>query len=516
MVSSHSPIIPFRKFVDVNDYLLSENWEKKLPHLRASIEAHLLQWTYHQKLKQTTPEAFEQQVDDILIGIYNSDPVCLKTNGKKTPFANLIWLWRKNDSIIFPEDTQKVRALIQQYRDRKTRGEILDPIEEFKMFGDLYVYLKENEEAQEYGEYLDLVGESGLWRVYKISEWPQAQKALKDSSWCVKHFPNFDSNSYTPKVFFLVCSKKDNEKSTKEKRFALIHIQSNQIHNTKSKDISGELPQDLAELLLSIPECIIAPPVEGSTGYSRLEYIGTINEIGIAKRGVDSRFGDYTKILNIIRSSGINSIEQLSDTILNDFIINAINANPAMMFRKSHSPTSVLANITGRENQHNMVRLFKERGIYDEWVDNHVLPWCQEESKRITIPLNEFLILFGSPQMGTPKSYTFLKDAYLALKENNSNIQFKLSDSVEPMTSIAFGSGGSGYTTKDISNFFNHKNGSLKTIDHLLEPPPFDPHKLKMSKAQIEEFGEIVDEDIWWLHPMAHRVLFQFEKDRYR
>lgn len=482
-----SPIIPFKKFVDVNDYLLKENWEKKKPFLKDSVIARATKEHTYKKMQKDDPQAFDDFIEGYLKSLYECDPVCVKTKGKKTPFVNVIWSWAESEDIRLPEDTRKVNEILQAYRDLKTSGEILKPVEEFKTFGSLWEYIKGVEPQQDYSEYLNLVGVSGLWRVYKITQWTQAQKALKDSSWCVQYFNNFDSDYYTPKVFFLVC-RRDNEESTKEKRFALIHVQSGQIHNTSSKDISGELPQDLARLLLSIPECMIAPP-PGEDMDSINEFIGNINDIDNTWSGV-AKYGSTTFniLARVMKCAGYNSIIPLTGSILNESVVNAIRENPpAMFYTRGRSDKSLLGNLSGPQNQHNMVQLFKASGIYDAWVDECVIDWLKLHTN---IPLDAPLALFTSDIMGTPKSYEFFRQAFQKAREN-PDLKFT-KDIFDPLSCLTFTD--KYHSMRDIDKFFN-ANGHLPLLSKLLNPPKYDPSAKRLSDAEKAEFGEIIDPD---------------------
>lgn len=208
-------------------YNLFENFEKKRKYLEEIVSNEFLA-----EDPEMPAEELEGYVKVVLEAFYRSDPVCVKSKGKKTPYINTVLLFWQNDSFDPGSDVEKTHDLLKDYNTRKLSGHLVDPIENFPTFGDLYEYLKKDTTPDnKYETYLNLVYSNDKYNMWLITDWADGQRAFKDSGWCVQHESNF-KNLYHPNEYFMVTHKGNN------KRAALIHFNSRQVKDVKDDPLT--------------------------------------------------------------------------------------------------------------------------------------------------------------------------------------------------------------------------------------------------------------------------------------
>ena len=173
--------------------------------------------------------------EELINGLKVADPVSNKSGGKKTPYVNLLVKWLRNNSIKFPEDTEKCASLFNKVSFLKTKGSSLNP-DSFNSFGDLYKAVTDeekkygNEEAPKtkWEKYAPVVFKSGPYKLLKIDDYEtQGKELFSNSGWCVAHESHF--NHYKP-PYYLVLKN--------EERYCLIHKYSGQIKDINDNPIN--------------------------------------------------------------------------------------------------------------------------------------------------------------------------------------------------------------------------------------------------------------------------------------
>lgn len=204
-----------------------EDISKKEPFIKQQYDA-----LNKKKIKTSLNEI---PFEDLIKGLKTADPISHKSGGKKTPYVNLLVKWLRNNSIKFPEDTEKCSSLFNKVSFLKTKGSSINP-DSFNSFGVLYKAV--SEEEKKYGDeeapktrwekYAPVVFESGPYKLLKVDHYEtQGKELFGNSGWCVAHESHF--NNYKP-PFYLVLKN--------EERYCLIHEKSGQIKDINDNPIN--------------------------------------------------------------------------------------------------------------------------------------------------------------------------------------------------------------------------------------------------------------------------------------
>lgn len=174
----------------------------------------------------------EKDVRQTLDHIYQCDPVCQETNGKKSPFVNKILEWFNNKTVILPEDISDVNSILKKYNSCK-QLENMPPIDSFNTIGDVMKYISEKygndiDEISAYS-FLSCIKKIGNYSLYEVNTWEEAKVAFADSGWCVKTQSTYES--YASNGNFILVVKGN-------KRFALCQPCSYQIKNVYDNSVS--------------------------------------------------------------------------------------------------------------------------------------------------------------------------------------------------------------------------------------------------------------------------------------
>jgi ubiquinone biosynthesis protein COQ9 len=209
-------------------YNLFENFEKKRKYLEDIVSAEVLQWN-----PEMLAEDLERYIKVVMDALYKADPVCVKTKGKKTPYVNIALKFWQNDSFNPEEDVEKTHDLFKDYNSKKMSGHLLDPIESFDTFGDLYEYLQADSTPDKfYDTYLNKIYETDKYKMFLITEWEDGKRAFRDSGWCVQREAMFKT-MYHPNEYFMITDHKNNRK-------ALLHFNSRQLKNVFDQTFTTE------------------------------------------------------------------------------------------------------------------------------------------------------------------------------------------------------------------------------------------------------------------------------------
>lgn len=185
------------------DFLV-ENIEKKRPHMLKAIEKHLD--------SSLLPPSMRPDPNDVVDHIAQTDPVAVKSKGKKTPFVNDIMRWWIGNTIALPEDIDTTREALEIYLKAKQSGPV-DSMSEFDNPGAIRMeYADAETDSDKYSNAAELVDTIGEYKLYRIDNYEQGAICFKDSGWCVQQEEYF--NDYRP-PFFMVNKGK--------KRYALLH-----------------------------------------------------------------------------------------------------------------------------------------------------------------------------------------------------------------------------------------------------------------------------------------------------
>ena len=179
--------------------------------------------------------------DQIIDWIAQTDPVAVKSRNRKTPFVNQILDWYLDGKIRLPEDIETTRETLQKYNEAKQHGQT-KPIDEYNSPGnlskdlDLYSDKKEGYDAN-----ATLIDQDDEFKLYRIDDWDQGSICFADSGWCVQHENMF--NEYNPPYYMVT---KDN------KRYVLMHKESNQIKDIHNVTLSLEQAKPIKDFILKI------------------------------------------------------------------------------------------------------------------------------------------------------------------------------------------------------------------------------------------------------------------------
>ena len=198
---------------------LMENVEAKRPHIIKRLEA-----------------AGIEDHDDVIDGLVQADPTARRSNGKKTPFVNVILSWVIAGTTIFPEDIEVTHDLLAKYE--KLPAGSKKPIDQYKSFSDLYDDISDDEEERSYGDVAELVAEEGRFKMYRIDNWEQSEFCFKDSGWCVRYKENFDE--YGPPYFMVTKGNK---------RYALLHEENNEAKDVTNTPLTLELAKPIKSMI---------------------------------------------------------------------------------------------------------------------------------------------------------------------------------------------------------------------------------------------------------------------------
>ena len=145
-----------------------------------------------------------------------------------------------NDSIVFPEDSEKTKELLEKYTISKRKSSFPSDqknILNFKTFGDLYKVVseflsKDQEEQMDIGENT-LVYNEGPWKIVKLDDFEKSQCVTSQSGWCIKgrHW----WNEYKPPYFAFYY---------RNKKFGLLHFKSEQFKDVSDKAIKNVEDKD--------------------------------------------------------------------------------------------------------------------------------------------------------------------------------------------------------------------------------------------------------------------------------
>lgn len=185
------------KLHELHRIWLLENIEAKRPYLEKEIYKS---WGFDDKER----EYWQKDINTNIEHLVQADPIARKTNGKKTPFVNVILKWVLDRSVTFPEDIEKVNEILTKYQHARNNEGFRKDIGQFKTYSDL---AKELLDIEGVGyNTAELVETSGDYKLYKISNFDQGKICFADSGWCVQHEHAFDE--YNPPFFMVVNGKK--------------------------------------------------------------------------------------------------------------------------------------------------------------------------------------------------------------------------------------------------------------------------------------------------------------------
>lgn len=235
--------------------LLNENVEKKKPFLLPEIKKYILNQykkEYLDNLPDKEKEEFESNVNSSAEEVYEyiceTDPVANRSGGKKSPFINQILKWWKENSIIFPEDIQTVSETLNKYNELANTGKIKQPLTDFRTPGDLREKIDEilgiDKNPNEYP--VEVVATNGNIKLYRINKFDaEGDICFANSGWCVQHKHMFDT--YKP-PYYMATEMRDG----KEKRLALMHVDSKQIKDVHDRQVSGDIVEKIKPFVLEL------------------------------------------------------------------------------------------------------------------------------------------------------------------------------------------------------------------------------------------------------------------------
>lgn len=98
-----------------------------------------------------------------------------------------------NKKIRLPEDIDTVIEVLQLYNDSKRKGNNKS-IDEYDSPGAIRKELSKEVDREGY-DVAELVGQDGVFKLYRIDDWDQGQICFSDSGWCVRHQNNLTNMS---------------------------------------------------------------------------------------------------------------------------------------------------------------------------------------------------------------------------------------------------------------------------------------------------------------------------------
>jgi len=188
----------------------------------------------------------EDEHDDYIKWLSDTDPVSRKSKGKKTPYVNLVIEWLKNGSIKFPEDVDTTHNAMNKYlKNHKKIPDLKNtPITDYDSPGkamkaiDAYVSDgPDDDQGLKYDNLAEKVGSENGYTMYRIDNYDQGRVCFADSGWCVQDELYFDD--YGPPYFMITRGNK---------RVALLHADSMQAMDVHDNPLTYEVVKPFEKL----------------------------------------------------------------------------------------------------------------------------------------------------------------------------------------------------------------------------------------------------------------------------
>jgi hypothetical protein len=381
-----------------------EDISKKEPFIKQQYDA-----LNKKKIKTSLNEI---PFEELINGLKVADPISNKSGGKKTPYVNLLVKWLRNNSIKFPEDTEKCASLFNKVSFLKTKGSSLNP-DSFNSFGDLYKAVSEEEKKfgdeeapkTKWEKYAPVVFESGPYKLLKVDDYEtQGKELFSNSGWCVAHASHF--NNYKP-PFYLVLKN--------EERYCLIHENSGQIKDINDNPINKfeqALDKDLYRIIGKFNDDVtedddmisdeggrynefLKDPVHSQHRLLIEEYIDYLNYCDM-----ESKLSDY--FLKVFNEKNLTAI--------------------TIIFRKYIANTRLSPEIIEYYIKTNIDNFMMMRILFDSLTDENILAKISIET------FNNVAKIFGNKIIKSPDSpfkdicYKFIIDFTSYLTKDNANL----------------------------------------------------------------------------------------------
>lgn len=221
-------------------YYLLEGFQEQIPYYTKRLSDHEFIYELN-NLDSTT------RINDILNWIYQSDPIAVKTKGRKAPFTDQILTWFENGVIRLPEDVETTNDTLTKYSYYRNNvgtfpdGEKVKSIDQYESPGRIREHI--NVETEGKYDIAKLVMTHGLFKVYEIDNWETGRICFADSGWCVQNQDMFED--YVPPYFMIIHNNK---------RYALVHVDSGQIKDVHDNPLSEELGIPILPIILKLFE----------------------------------------------------------------------------------------------------------------------------------------------------------------------------------------------------------------------------------------------------------------------
>ena len=169
----------------------------------------------------------------------------------------LTWIVRqvKNNALRFPEDGDKVKERLTQFKTLSPKGAFKGEkdINKYSSYGDLAKTIDDNLGVKTKGETIREAETEGVklldtqepYKLYLVTKAEAAAKLFRHTEWCIKDPRFFNSEDYVPKEFYYVT--KNNEP------YALLHLDSEQFKDRHDRTYGHERLPILEPYILKNP-----------------------------------------------------------------------------------------------------------------------------------------------------------------------------------------------------------------------------------------------------------------------